>query len=46
MFEDFEPELVFQADDSIEEYSVEPPETDVITPIVERFCSWLETIDN
>lgn len=46
MFEDIETELVFQTDDTIEEYTVDLSETDAIPPVIERLCNWLDMIDN
>ena len=46
MYEDLKPELILQAEDSVEEYNtVENPEIDILPPLAERLDSWLETID-
>lgn len=45
MYKDPKPELTVQADDAIEEFSVETTETDVTPQLHERLISWLDIID-
>ena len=46
MYDDLEPELIVQADDSVDEYArIETSEKDTVPPLVERLYTWLETID-
>lgn len=45
MYKDLEPEPVLQADDALEEFSIEPAEADVTPQLNERLVSWLDIID-
>ncbi len=45
MYKDPEPELIIQADDALEEFSVETTDTDLTPQFYERLISWLDIID-
>jgi hypothetical protein len=45
MFEDIEPDLVFQSDEAFDDHFIEAPEIDIIPPTVERLWNWLDTVD-
>lgn len=45
MYKDLEPELIVQSDETVEEFSIETSETDVIFPLSERLSSWLDIVD-
>ena len=45
MYKDLESELMGQAEETVEEFSIETTEADVTPSLNERLFSWLESID-